>query len=94
LLAALPKNERRITAPGLMRRVYREAFCLIGVVCETETRRIRLREAKCTNSTPTDVERFIARDEDADITHGQKVAETFHLADFFCRQHTRQVGGW
>lgn len=67
----------------LLRRVYREAFCLIGVVCETETRRIRLREAKCTNSTPTDVERFIARDEDADITHGQKVAETFHLADFF-----------
>lgn len=67
----------------LLRRVYREAFCLIGVVCETDTRLMRLRESKCEDSGHAEIKRFIARDEDADITHGQKVADTFHLADFF-----------
>lgn len=67
----------------LLRRVYREAFCLVGVVCETEKRRQRLTDAKGKKSTTEDVERFIERDEDAGVKHGQKVAEAFHLADFF-----------
>lgn len=67
----------------LLRRVYREAFCVIGVVCETNQRLKRLQDAKCTDSSPKDVKRFIARDEDAGFAHGQKVADTFHLADFF-----------
>lgn len=67
----------------LLRRVYREAFCLVGVVCETGQRLKRLRETKCRHSGTEDIENFIARDEDADVPYGQKVADTFHLADFF-----------
>lgn len=67
----------------LLRRVYREAFCVIGVVCETGQRLKRLKDSKCTDSSPKEVERFVERDEDAGSTYGQKVADTFHLADFF-----------
>lgn len=67
----------------LLRRVYREAFCLIGVVCEPSRRLERLKDAKCQDSTKQEVEKFASRDEDAGIKYGQKVADTFHLADFF-----------
>lgn len=67
----------------LLRRVYREAFCLVGVVCETEQRQKRLKNSKCQDSTSKDIESFTARDEDAGTSYGQKVADTFHLADFF-----------
>lgn len=68
---------------SLLRAVYQEAFCLIGVVCETKTRKSRLRDEKCNSSTSTEIDLFIARDEDSGLTYGQKVADTFHLADFF-----------
>ncbi|MGF6540554.1 anti-phage dCTP deaminase [Paraburkholderia youngii] len=68
---------------ALLRSVYQEAFCLIGVVCETEQREKRLKDEKCRDSSAFDIEAFIARDEDSGITNGQKVTETFHLADFF-----------
>ncbi|WP_321291265.1 anti-phage dCTP deaminase [Alcaligenes phenolicus] len=67
----------------LLRRVYREAFCLVGVVCETEQRLRRLKDSKCEDSGQTEIKKFIARDEDSGTKYGQKVAETFHLADFF-----------
>lgn len=71
------------TEVELLRGIYREAFCLIGVVCEEKTRKARLLEEKCNNSSPDDVARFMQRDENEDLDHGQKVADTFHLADFF-----------
>lgn len=71
------------TEVELLRGIYREAFFLIGVVCEEKTRKTRLLEGKCSNSSPEQVAAFMARDEDEDFPHGQKVAETFHLADFF-----------
>lgn len=71
------------TEVELLRGIYREAFCLIGVVCEESTRKRRLLEGKCKTSSPVDVEKFMLRDEDENLDHGQKVAETFHLADFF-----------
>ncbi|PZP98253.1 MAG: deoxycytidylate deaminase [Variovorax paradoxus] len=71
------------TEVELLRGIYREAFCLIGVVCEEKTRKARLQEEKCRRSTPEQVERFMSRDEDEDLAHGQKVSSTFHLADFF-----------
>lgn len=67
----------------LLRAVYKEAFCLIGVVCEERVREDRLTKIKYPDSSRKDVQLLMKRDEDADITHGQKVTDTFHLADFF-----------
>lgn len=67
----------------LLRVVYREAFCLIGVVCEENVRIRRLQESKCTESSRSEILALIRRDEEASQDWGQKVAKTFHLADFF-----------
>jgi deoxycytidylate deaminase len=71
------------TEVELLRGIYREAFCLIGVVCEEETRRRRLSEEKCRRATAEQVKNFMLRDENEELAHGQKVTDTFHLADFF-----------
>ncbi|WP_460088980.1 anti-phage dCTP deaminase [Pseudomonas sp. S2_E02] len=68
---------------ALLRSVYQEAFCLIGVVCENDIREARLIEKKCDSSTPEEIREFVNRDQDSGIDNGQKVADTFHLADFF-----------
>lgn len=68
---------------SLLRNVYQEAFCLIGVVCENDKRRSRLRDGKCRKSSGDDIDTFIERDQDSGISNGQKVSDTFHLADFF-----------
>lgn len=67
----------------LLRAVYKEAFCLIGVVCEERVREERLTKIKYPDSSLTDVLMLMKRDEDAEIPYGQKVTDTFHLADFF-----------
>ena len=67
----------------LLRAVYREAFCLVGVVCEEEVRKNRLRDDKCRDSTLIDIEKLMKRDEDAEQDWGQKVSKTFHMSDFF-----------
>ncbi|WP_321788090.1 anti-phage dCTP deaminase [Paraburkholderia sp. J94] len=68
---------------ALLRQVYQDAFCQIGVVCSEEIRKDRLRQAKCSDSTIPQIESFMRRDEDAIDDHGQKVTKTFHLSDFF-----------
>jgi len=68
---------------ALLRSVYQEAFCLVGVVCESQRGRNRLREGKCSSSGGDEIDKFIARDQDSGLTYGQKVSDTFHLADFF-----------
>ncbi|WPG36934.1 anti-phage dCTP deaminase [Variovorax sp. EBFNA2] len=67
----------------LLRAVYREAFCLIGVVCDTTTRKKRLQDGKCSDSSSAQIDVFMRRDEDASDKWGQHVSDTFHLADFF-----------
>lgn len=67
----------------LLRSIYQEAFCLIGVVCEGNKRHSRLRDSKCRVSAASEIDDFMARDEDSGINNGQKVTDTFHLADFF-----------
>ncbi|WP_080647947.1 anti-phage dCTP deaminase [Variovorax atrisoli] len=67
----------------LLRGIYREAFCLIGVVCEEKIRGQRLHSGKFKDSSLVEIESFMKRDESADIKYGQKVADTFHLADYF-----------
>lgn len=68
----------------LLRAIYQDSFCLIGVVCEEKVRENRLAANKCQNTGLADIKILMARDED-DIgkKHGQKVTDTFHLADFF-----------
>jgi deoxycytidylate deaminase len=53
------------------------------VVCETTTRQQRLRDHKCREAGADQIEALMRRDEDEDLKHGQKVAGTFHRADFF-----------
>lgn len=67
----------------LLRAVYREAFCLIGVVCEASARKSRLQNGKCTGSSSQQIDEFMKRDENAVDDWGQKVTDTFHLADYF-----------
>lgn len=68
---------------SLLRSVYQEAFCLVGVVCENQKRRSRLRDGKCNSSSGEDIDKFIERDQDSGSNSGQKVSDTFHLADYF-----------
>ncbi|WP_232293122.1 anti-phage dCTP deaminase [Stigmatella aurantiaca] len=66
----------------LLRSLYRNAFALIGVVCDEEVRCQRL-ISKFRNAGRQDAQRFMKRDEKAEEKHGQKVSDTFHLADYF-----------
>ena len=68
---------------ALLRRVYQDAFCLIGVFCHETERAKRLRDDKYRDASADDIEKFMERDENAPEGHGQKVADTFHLADYF-----------
>ncbi len=68
---------------ALLRKVYQEAFCLLGVFCYEDERLSRLRDEKYVNASSSDIKRFMERDENAPETHGQKVSDTFHLADYF-----------
>jgi deoxycytidylate deaminase len=67
----------------LLRAVYREAFCLVGVVCEQEVRENRLSTDKCQDSSLVEIRQLMKRDEDAEEDWGQKVSKTFHKSDFF-----------
>ncbi|WP_162233739.1 anti-phage dCTP deaminase [Sphingomonas sp. Leaf17] len=66
----------------LLRRVYQQAFCLIGVVCDDETRKSRLTQ-KFSDAGRDKIEEFMQRDEKAAVKYGQQVSATFHLSEFF-----------
>lgn len=72
-----------------LRRVYQDAFALVGVVCDPVVREKRIREnlfdrsESGKNSTKELVKEFLARDEDAPEKFGQHVSDTFQQADFF-----------
>ncbi|GAA6180132.1 anti-phage dCTP deaminase [Shimia sp. NS0008-38b] len=73
----------------LLRRVYQEAFALVGIVCDPVVREKRIRENLFDRaewglqSTKDQVKNFLDRDEDAPEKFGQHVSDTFHEADFF-----------
>jgi deoxycytidylate deaminase len=70
----------------LLRMVYGEAFWLLGVVCDQHTRRTRLLKKLSQHGSvpsPEEIARFIERDQDSGLKHGQKVAATFEHADYF-----------
>lgn len=66
----------------LLRHIYQDAFVLIGVVCESDTRAKRVSE-KYSDAGKLQVEELMKRDEKAPVPHGQKVSDAFHMADFF-----------
>lgn len=68
---------------ALLRQVYQDAFCQIGVVCTEDQRERRLGQEKCRDSSAQEIREFMNRDENGADKHGQKVADTFHLSDFF-----------
>lgn len=67
---------------ALLRRIYQEAFVLIGVVCE-EKARIRRIESKYDDAGEKRAREFMKRDARSEQNFGQQVGKTFHLADFF-----------
>jgi deoxycytidylate deaminase len=74
----------------LLRRLYGDAFVLIGVVCSPPVLETRLADAMFTGverHRPPNLEKlreFIKRDaDDHDRQHGQHVTDAFHEADFF-----------
>ena len=66
----------------LLRSIYRDAFVLIGVVCEETVRERRVSE-KYRDAGREGAREFMARDAKAPEKHGQRVSDTFHLSDFF-----------
>ncbi|MFN3828332.1 MAG: anti-phage dCTP deaminase [Micavibrio sp.] len=68
----------------LLRNVYQESFCLIGVICDSDSRKDRLKKKyRGAQDNEALIEALIERDGNADNPNGQKVSDTFHLADFF-----------
>ncbi|MBF0332279.1 MAG: hypothetical protein HQL40_01365 [Alphaproteobacteria bacterium] len=67
---------------ALLRHVYQDAFCLIGVVCREATRDDRLRE-KYSDASADEIRQFKERDKKSDDKLGQQVSDTFHLSDYF-----------
>jgi deoxycytidylate deaminase len=66
----------------LLRRVYGDAFVLVGVVCEEETRATRIAH-KYTDAGLDAAGAFMRRDAKASAKHGQRVSDAFHLSDYF-----------
>lgn len=67
---------------ALLRYVYQDAFCLVGVVCREGTREDRLTK-KYHDGSKDELEEFKDRDEKDGDKLGQQVSDTFHLADYF-----------
>lgn len=67
---------------NLLRHLYQDAFVLIGVVCDLDIREDRLRK-KLGNPDPSKLREFMKRDEKDNLTHGQQVAKSFQLSDFY-----------
>ncbi|MEZ4399254.1 MAG: anti-phage dCTP deaminase [Kofleriaceae bacterium] len=66
----------------LLRRVYQSSFLLIGIACDYEKRLTRL-TSKYRDAGKEAAEEFMSKDEKSRQSHGQQVADTFHLADAF-----------
>ncbi|MGE5112461.1 MAG: anti-phage dCTP deaminase [Acidobacteriaceae bacterium] len=66
----------------LLRRVYQDAFVLLGIVCDPEVRQARLSK-KYRDAGLTQIEDFMEEDADGGEDHGQRVSDTFHLSDYF-----------
>lgn len=69
---------------GLLRSVYGDAFCLVGVGCRPDVRKKRLERKYSLEEDSESLLRFVERDaEDSEHKYGQQVNDTFHLSDYF-----------
>jgi deoxycytidylate deaminase len=75
---------------GLLRRIYGDAFVLIGVVSEFEERLHRI-STKYEDAGETAAKKFMQRDAKAPEKYGQRVSDAFHLADFFVDNTERRI---
>ncbi len=66
----------------LLRQVYQHAFTLVGVVCN-EDRRVERLSSKLSDAGRANASELMKRDADAPEKYGQRVADAFHLADYF-----------
>jgi dephospho-CoA kinase len=62
----------------LLRRVYQSSFLLIGIACDYDKRLNRL-TSKYRDAGKKAAEEFMSTDEKSKQSHGQQVADTFHL---------------
>lgn len=82
----------------LLRRLYQDAFTLVGVVCAQDERERRLRtelfefKDRTSPQTVEAVAKFMDRDADAPERHGQHVTDAFHEADYFV-DNSQDAGG-
>ncbi len=76
----------------LLSHVYKDAFVLIGVVCEEERRIARIGE-KYRDAGRENALDFMKRDADAAEKHGQHVADAFHLSDYFVDNTVDRIKG-
>lgn len=69
----------------LLRHVYGNGFCLIGVGCRPDIRTVRLQiKFNIDDSGSLDLVTFVDRDaEDSENRCGQQVNDTFHRSDYF-----------
>jgi deoxycytidylate deaminase len=69
----------------LLKHVYGNSFCLIGVGCRPDIRTKRLQaKFKITDANDESLKEFVNRDaEDSEHKYGQQVNDTFHRADYF-----------
>ena len=74
----------------LLRTVYEGAFTLIGVVCDEERRRERIKK-KFHNAGDKKATEFMQRDAKGAEKFGQHVSEAFHLSDFFIDNTAERV---
>jgi deoxycytidylate deaminase len=87
--AFIVESLRHPAEAHFLRRLYQDAFHLVGVVCEPEKRKQRLLEKLFEKKERTKVENilqvesFMERDANAPEKYGQHVADAFQEADFF-----------
>lgn len=96
--AVIPNGEKRVfiidslrhpSEAFLLRRIYHDAFSLIGVICDPQIREKRLTENLFdrslwgNSSTVSQVNEFMERDQDAPEKYGQHVSDTFYQSDYF-----------
>lgn len=67
-----------------LRAIYPEGFYLLGVHADESRRLAYLMGDKCIREEDQ-ARKLMRRDEDEHLPHGQRVADTFHLSDFFVR---------
>jgi deoxycytidylate deaminase len=75
---------------GLLRRIYGDAFVLIGVVCEHDERLHRI-STKYEDAGEAAAKKFMQRDAKAPEKYGQRVSDAFHLADFFVDNTEKRI---